>query len=65
VTRWEADGASSEPKGLSAVLLRCLADAARRNPARDVARIVRSCGVDHRAALQALLRAADAGDGPR
>ncbi len=61
ITRWESDEGHSEPKGLSAVLLRCLEDAAARHAPRDVARIVRSCGVDHRSALKALLRAADEG----
>jgi transcriptional regulator with XRE-family HTH domain len=59
VTRWESSDAPSEPKGLSAVLLRCMLDALMRHSPRDVARIVRSCGVDHRAALQDLLRAGE------
>ncbi|MDH5674069.1 MAG: helix-turn-helix domain-containing protein [Myxococcales bacterium] len=57
VVRWESGSAISEPKGLQALLLRALADASGGQPASDVARIVRSCGLDHRAALADLLAA--------
>lgn len=60
IARWESEDATSEPRGLSAVLLHCMADACRNRPAAEVARIVRSCGIDHRAALKELLEAANA-----
>ena len=58
VVRWESDASVTEPRGLPAVLLRALADAASQRPPREVARTVRSCGLDHRAALKTLLAAA-------
>ena len=58
VVRWESDEAVSEPKGLQAVLLRVLADAAGSHAPREIARTVRSCGLDHREALKSLLAAA-------
>lgn len=58
IVRWESDEAVTEPKGLQAVLLRAIADAASNRSPRDVARLVRSCGMDHRSALQELLAAA-------
>lgn len=58
IVRWESDDAISEPRGLQAVLLRALLDAMANHPPRDIARIVRSCGVDHRLALRRLLDAA-------
>jgi transcriptional regulator with XRE-family HTH domain len=58
VVRWESEEAVTEPRGLQAVLLRVIADAAARHPSRDVARVLRSCGLDHRTALQTLLAAA-------
>ena len=65
IARWESSDTTSEPRGLSAVLLHCLADACRHRPPREVARIVRSCAVDHRAALRELLCAADVPPGQR
>jgi transcriptional regulator with XRE-family HTH domain len=58
VVRWESDEPVSEPRGLQAVLLRALADAAASHPPRDVARAVRLSSWDHRVALKALLAAA-------
>lgn len=58
ITRWESDAATSEPRGLSAVLLGSIADACDNQSPGEVARILRSCSVDHRAALQLLLSAA-------
>ena len=58
VVRWEHQATVSEPRGVQAVLLRALADAAVQRPLPELARSVRSCGVDHRAALQTLLEAA-------
>lgn len=58
IVRWESKDSVTEPKGLQAVLLRAIADAASTHPPHDIARVVRSCGLDHRAALQQLLAAA-------
>jgi hypothetical protein len=58
VVRWESDAGVTEPKGLQAVLLRTLADAASAHPSGQIGRMVRSCGVDHRVALRSLLDAA-------
>ena len=58
VTRWESDEAVSEPSGLQAILLRAVMDALGARPPESIARVVRSCGIDHRAALAELLRAA-------
>lgn len=58
VVRWESDHAMSEPKGLQAVLLQALTESAATHEPTEVARIVRSCGVDHRTALKRLLQAA-------
>jgi transcriptional regulator with XRE-family HTH domain len=58
VVRWESEEAISEPKGIQAVLLRAMADALLSHPPQNVARLVRSCGLDHRAALHSLLAAA-------
>lgn len=58
VVRWESDHGISEPRGLQAVLLKVLADAAARQEPRDIARTVRSCGLDHREALKTLLAVA-------
>jgi transcriptional regulator with XRE-family HTH domain len=58
IVRWESRDAVTEPKGLQAVLLKAISDAALNRPPRDVARLVRSCGFDHRNALQQLLAAA-------
>ena len=57
VVRWESQRSMTEPRGLQAVLLRVLADAAAVKPRQEVARIVRSCDVDHRHALRTLLAA--------
>jgi len=58
VVRWESDHAMSEPKGLQAVLLQALIESAATHDPAEVARIIRSCGVDHRAALKRLLQLA-------
>jgi len=58
VVRWESDETVTEPRGLQAVLLQTLSDAARAHPAAIIGRMVRSCGVDHRRALRRLLEAA-------
>lgn len=58
VVRWESDDTVSEPKGLQAVLLNALADAAESRPQKEISRVVRSCGVDHRVAMRELLEAA-------
>jgi DNA-binding transcriptional regulator YiaG len=58
VVRWESQAAITEPRGLQAVLLRTLQDAASSHPREQIGRLVRSCGVDHRMALRTLLDAA-------
>lgn len=65
VARWESDAKASEPRGLAAVLVRCVADACEYRTPREIARIVRSCSVDHRAALKQLLEAAGSPTGRR
>jgi transcriptional regulator with XRE-family HTH domain len=65
VTRWEATDDPSEPKGLQAVLLRALLDATDRHPPDRIGRLIRSCGIDHRAALKALLHAANGEEPPQ
>jgi len=57
IVRWESKAGVSEPKGLQALLLRAIADAATAHPAEKIARLVRSCGLDHRSALEQLLTA--------
>jgi hypothetical protein len=57
IVRWEVKDSISEPKGLQAVLIRAIKDAMVTESAVDVARIVRGCGLDHRAALRRLLAA--------
>jgi DNA-binding transcriptional regulator YiaG len=59
IARWESEESTTEPKGLQAVLLSALEDALARHPPGEIARLVRSCGLNHRAALKELLRAAD------
>jgi DNA-binding transcriptional regulator YiaG len=58
IVRWESNEPVSEPKGIQAVLLRAMNDAVAQHSPNEVARLVRSCGLDHRAALQSLLAAA-------
>ena len=58
VVRWESDVRASEPKGLQAILLSALDDAVQRHPQQEIASLVRSCGLDHRAALRTLLEVA-------
>ena len=58
IVRWESEEAVSEPRGVQAVLLRAIADAIAHQPPAHVARTVRSCGLDHRAAMRTLLEAA-------
>ena len=58
VVRWESTERATEPKGLQAVLLRAIADAATMHPAKKIAHLVRSCGLNHGAALEQLLTAA-------
>ena len=59
VARWESDQPTTEPKGLQSVLLSALADALTRHPPDVIARLIRSCGLNYRAALKELLSAAD------
>jgi transcriptional regulator with XRE-family HTH domain len=61
VVRWESDRTASEPKGLQAILLATLADAAASHPPAVVGRVVRSCGWDHRDALKTLLDWSESG----
>jgi len=58
IVRWESNAAVTEPKGLQAVLLRAIEDAVANSSPRDIARLVRSCGLNHKTALQELLSAA-------
>lgn len=58
IVRWESNEPMSEPRGIQAVLLRAIHDAMAHHSSSDVARVVRSCGLDHRAALHSLLAAA-------
>ena len=62
IVRWETSEATSEPKGLQALLLVALADGIERHSAEAMLRLVRSCAIDHRAALRELL---DAAESPR
>ena len=62
VVRWESDASMTEPKGVQAVLLQALLDVASRRSPEEVARVVRSCGLDHRNALRELLEAASSED---
>jgi transcriptional regulator with XRE-family HTH domain len=57
VVRWESKDSITEPKGLQAVLLRAIADATKTRSPEQITRLVRSSGLDHRAALQELLSA--------
>lgn len=57
IVRWESKERVSEPKGLQAVLLRAIADAAVTRAPKELARLVRSCGLNHRSALEQLLLA--------
>jgi len=59
VVRWESDRGLAEPKGLQAVLLSAVSDAAKRHGGERVARVLRSCSLDHRKALRALLDLVD------
>jgi hypothetical protein len=61
VVRWESDAAVTEPKGLQAVLLHTLDDAAKTHSCDQIGRLVRSCGVDHRVALLTLFDAVRVG----
>ena len=66
IVRWEADAAVTEPRGLQSVLLRALFEAGAIHPREEIARIVRSCCVNHREAIrQLLLTAADQPGGSR
>ena len=58
VVRWENDARTSEPKGVQVVLLRLLVDALEKQPATDVARVVRSSSLDHRSAIEGIFDAA-------
>ena len=57
IVRWEVKDSVSEPKGLQAVLIRAIRDAMATESPAEVARVIRGCGLDHRAALQRLLAA--------
>ncbi len=64
VVRWESDSFATEPRGVQAVLIQALLDAAVHHPSDLVARLVRLCELDHRAALRGLLEAAATGAEP-
>ena len=57
IVRWEVKDGVSEPKGLQAVLIRAIRDAMTSESPSEVARLIRGCGLDHRAALRRLLAA--------
>jgi DNA-binding XRE family transcriptional regulator len=57
IVRWEVKDSVSEPKGLQAVLIRAIRDAMAIESSVEVARLIRGCGLDHRAALRQLLAA--------
>ena len=57
IVRWEVKDSISEPKGLQAVLIRAMRDAMAVESPAEVARVIRGCGLDHRAALRQLLAA--------
>jgi DNA-binding XRE family transcriptional regulator len=57
IVRWEVKDSVSEPKGLQAVLIRAIRDAMATESPAEVARVIRGCGLDHRAALRRLLAA--------
>jgi DNA-binding transcriptional regulator YiaG len=57
IVRWEVKDSVSEPKGLQAVLIRAIRDAMAIESPAEVARVIRGCGLDHRAALRRLLAA--------
>lgn len=57
IVRWEVKDSVSEPKGLQAVLIRAIRDAMATESTAEVARVIRGCGLDHRAALGRLLDA--------
>jgi DNA-binding XRE family transcriptional regulator len=61
IVRWEVKDSVSEPKGLQAVLIRAIRDALATESAVEVARVIRGCGLDHRAALRRLLVAGQEG----
>jgi DNA-binding XRE family transcriptional regulator len=60
IVRWEVKDSITEPKGLQAVLIRAIRDAMATESPIEVARLIRSCGLDHRAALRRLLAAGQA-----
>lgn len=55
VVRWESNRRASEPRGLPAMLLSALAEAAREADGTHVKRLVCRCDLNHRAAVKALL----------
>lgn len=55
VIRWESNKRVSEPKGLPAVLLGALSEAATNADNSHVKRLVCRCDLNHRAAVKALL----------
>jgi transcriptional regulator with XRE-family HTH domain len=55
IVRWESKDGVSEPKGLQAVLIRAINDAMATSSSVEVARLIRGCSLDHRAALRRLL----------
>jgi transcriptional regulator with XRE-family HTH domain len=59
IVRWESKEALTEPRGLQAVLLRAIVDAMANRPSREIAQALRSCGLNHLAALKSLLAAAE------
>jgi transcriptional regulator with XRE-family HTH domain len=59
VARWESREHTSEPRGLQAFLLEMIAEACETKDAREVARLVRRCGLNYRRSLSSLLAAAE------
>lgn len=57
IVRWESADALSEPRGLQMLLLRAIAGAQNHQLPQDVARVVRSCTLNHGLAIQKLLEA--------
>jgi transcriptional regulator with XRE-family HTH domain len=58
IVRWESSNAMSQPKGIQALLLATLSDAAQVESFDYVAQVVRHVGMDHRRALRTLLNVA-------
>ena len=59
--RWEAESGVTAPKGLPALLLHALAELEQHYTSEEIAAIVRSSSVNHRASLKRLLDAVEEG----